>query len=109
MQAMKELKRGGRSYCAVETVSGGVNARKTKLRPDVRARVVSEGEGRKEGTDSVRSRDGPWAIFGVGPERVPEVQFSFLFCFLLFLFLFLFSSLFYRFCMLNPNQAKPIS
>jgi hypothetical protein len=98
MQAMKELKRGGRSYCAVETVSGEVNARKTKLRPDVWARVVSEGEGRKEGTDSVRSRDGPWAVFGVGPERVPEVQFSFLFSFFFFFFYFLLSFIDFAYC-----------
>jgi hypothetical protein len=51
-QGLKELKRGGRGYCAVETVSGVVNARKTKLRPDVQARADSEGEGRKEGTGS---------------------------------------------------------
>jgi hypothetical protein len=81
------LKRG-RNYCAVETVSGVVNARKTKLRPDVRARAVSEGEGRKGGTGS-GGLAGPRAESWTGPVRFP----------LTFLFIFLLSS-FSFFCFL---------
>jgi hypothetical protein len=52
---------------AEETATGVVNARKKKkLRPDVRARAVSEGEGRKEGIDSV-NLNGPRTGFCSGP------------------------------------------
>jgi hypothetical protein len=76
-----------------ETVVGVVTARKKKLRwPDVRARAVSEGEGRKEGTDSV-NLNGPRTGFCSGPKGLPRPLFIFfvlqflLFYFLFFLFL----------------------
>jgi hypothetical protein len=90
MQAMKELKRGGRSYCAVETVSGEVNARKTKLRPDVWARVVSEGErGRGIPVRVLSSWAAGW-LLKLGRMVFPRGPFLFLFSFF-FSFLFFFN------------------
>jgi hypothetical protein len=77
------LKRGGRSYCAEETVTGVVNAR--KKRTDRWDRFVS---GEIEERQYRFGEKTSWAMgrFPVWADSDPRGPFPFLFSFLLFFF-----------------------
>jgi hypothetical protein len=108
-QALIGIKRGGEELlCAV--ISRGENAGGRRrsdrwVRPDWWGPFVSEG--RREIKIPVQVVTGPRAPFLAGLNRVPGVHLYIFSSF--FFFLFLFSYFFSRFCILNPNQFKPLS